>query len=116
MSRPEDNASEGRAPFAEPWQAEALALSLALQEAGRITAAEWSDALGAEIERARAAGDPADGTTYYGHVVAALERLVREKDLLAADILAARKEDWAEAYRRTPHGAPVLLEAAGRKE
>jgi len=23
--------------------------------------------------------------------------------------LAARKEEWAEAYRRTPHGKPVEL-------
>lgn len=51
----------------EPWQAEALALSVALQEAGHISPAEWSDTLGDEIEKARAAGDPADGTAYYTH-------------------------------------------------
>ena len=96
-------------PFEEPWQAEALALSIALQESGRISAAEWSDTLGDEIERARAQGDPADGTTYYAHVVAALERLVREKGLLGGDALAARKRDWEEAYHRTPHGRPVVL-------
>jgi hypothetical protein len=26
--------------------------------------------------------------------------------------MRARKEEWAEAYRRTPHGSPVRLEAA----
>lgn len=45
---------------------------------------EWSDTLGEEIEKARAAGDPADGTTYYKHVIAALERLVHHGDRPAA--------------------------------
>jgi hypothetical protein len=30
------------------------------------------------------------------------------------EALLARKKDWAEAYRRSPHGRPVEL-AAGRK-
>ena len=42
----------------EPWQTEALALSIALQETGHITPAEWSETLGDEIAKARAAGDP----------------------------------------------------------
>jgi hypothetical protein len=49
------------AGFTEPWQAEALALSIALQESGLLSPAEWSNTLGEEIEKARAAGDPADG-------------------------------------------------------
>jgi nitrile hydratase accessory protein len=97
------------AGFTEPWQAEALALSIALQEAGHVTPAEWSETLHDEIEKARAAGDPADGTTYYKHVVAALERLVAEKDLLATAALGERRHEWEAAYRRTPHGQPVVL-------
>lgn len=110
MSRPDTAVPDG-AEFTEPWQAEALALSIALQETGHITPAEWSDALGAEIEHARAQGDPADGTTYYTHVVAALERLVGAKGLIGPDALAARKHDWEDAYHRTPHGQPVTLAA-----
>jgi nitrile hydratase accessory protein len=97
------------AELTEPWQAEALALSIALQETRLITPADWSEALGSEIEKARAAGDPADGTTYYSHVVAALERLVATKGLLAREALERRRQDWEEAYRRTPHGQPVNL-------
>jgi len=97
------------AEFTEPWQAEALALSIALQETGHVTPADWSEALGSEIEKARAAGDPADGTTYYSHVVAALERLVATKGLLAIEDLERRRQDWEEAYRRTPHGQPIIL-------
>ena len=80
MSRPDQNLPTD-AELTEPWQA--LALSIALREAGLISTAEWSETLGAEIEKARAAGDPADGTTYYGHVVAALERLVHKEGAVA---------------------------------
>ena len=112
MNRPENDDRPADAALAEPWQAEALALSLALQEAGLFSAAEWSETLGAEIEKARVAGDPCDGSTYYRHVTAALERLSEEKGLLSSDLLAKRKSDWETAYRNTPHGQPVRLDPA----
>jgi nitrile hydratase accessory protein len=96
--------------FEEPWQAEALALAVALQQAGYFSASEWAAALGAAIRRAQAAGDPDDGSTYYGHVLDALEQLVLEKSLSTGSLLAARKEAWRAAFARTPHGKPVTLE------
>lgn len=96
--------------FEEPWQAEALALAVAMQQAGRFTAAEWAEALGAAIARAQASGDPDDGTTYYAHVLDALERLVFEKSFSTRDSIAARKEAWRAAFARTPHGQPVTLD------
>lgn len=91
--------------FAEPWQAQAFALTLKLHEAGAFTWPEWAQALSEELAR-----DPHDdGARYYDHWVAALERLATERDLAAADELAARKTAWAEAYRHTPHGKPVQL-------
>jgi nitrile hydratase accessory protein len=89
--------------FAEPWQAQAFALAVRLNAAGAFTWAEWADVLGAEL--ARDPGD--DGARYYHHWVAALERLVASRGLAAASELDQRKADWAQAYRRTPHGAPV---------
>ncbi len=93
----------------EPWQAEVLALSIALQETGHFSPAEWSTILADEIEKARAAGDPADGSTYYNHVLAALERIVAENALLPIEAIAQRRSDWEDAYRQTPHGQPVSL-------
>jgi nitrile hydratase accessory protein len=101
--------AEGEPLFAEPWEAQALALAIALQQAGCYTAVEWADALGAAIKRAQAAGDPDDGSTYYHHVLAALEHLVQEKKIVTADLLAAKKAAWIEAYEHTPHGKPVEL-------
>ncbi len=98
------------AELREPWQAQALAVALALQEAGIITPRQWSEALGAAIERARTAGDADTGDTYYLHVLDALERLLAERNLVPPPALAARIEAWIAAYRRTPHGQPVMLQ------
>ena len=82
---------------------------MGLQEAGLIDAAEWSEALGAAIRRARDAGDPDEGDSYYHHVLDALETLLRDKRLIGVDELRDRKRAWEEAYRATPHGHPVHL-------
>lgn len=115
MTRPERTSpaplrKEDRPVFSEPWEAQALAMAVRLQESGHFTAAEWAEALGAEIRHAQARGDSDDGTTYYRHVLAALEALVAKKGLAEKKLLAARKQAWAAAYRATPHGQPVVLQ------
>ena len=98
--------------FAEPWEAHAFALAVRLSEAGFFAWSEWSAALAEELATASQRGEPDDGSRYYHHWLATLERLVAAKNLVASRSLRARKEEWAEAYRRTPHGSPVTLEAA----
>ena len=95
--------------FAEPWQAQAFALTLRLHQDGHFTWAEWAEALAAEIKRAQAAGDPDDGSTYYHHWLAALEHLAVTKGLATPSTLAKCKKDWETAYKTTPHGKPVLV-------
>ncbi len=107
------SAHESPHDFSEPWQAQALAVAMSLQQAGVFTASEWSDALGAAIKRAQAAGDPDTGDTYYSHVLDALETLMRERQLVTFDELAQRKFQWEQAYRSTPHGQPVVLAVEG---
>jgi len=97
------------ATLAEPWQAQAFALVVHLHSKGAFTWQDWADALAEEIKRAAARGERDDGTHYYEHWLAALERLVRDHGLAESAALAERKEAWAEAYRRTPHGKPVEL-------
>jgi len=86
---------------------------MALVQGGHVSAGEWADALGSAIRRAQAAGDPDDGSTYYGHVLDALEAVVAEKALTTPDALFARKEAWRVAYASTPHGRPVELGRSG---
>ena len=97
--------------FAESWQAHAFALAVRLSEQGHFTWKEWSATLAEELKAAADRGEPDHGSHYYDHWLAALERLVAAKGLADAQALHVRKEAWAEAYRRTPHGKPVELAA-----
>lgn len=95
--------------FAEPWQAQAFALAVQLSAAGHFTWTEWTTALGAHLQAAAARGEPDDDSRYFAHWLAALEQLVAEKQLTDRTALRARKDAWADAYRHTPHGQPVVL-------
>ena len=100
---------EGGPVFAEPWQAQVFALAVRLSEQGHFSWKEWATALADELKLAASRGEPDDGSRYYEHWLAALERLVAAKGLSDPASMVARKEAWAEAYRRTPHGKPVEL-------
>ena len=99
--------------FEAPWQAQAFALAVKLSEQGHFTWKEWAAALADELKAAEQRGEPDNGSRYYHHWVAALERLVTEKDLAESLALAERKDAWADAYRHTPHGQPVVLRDRG---
>lgn len=100
---------EGGPVFAEPWQAQAFALAVRLSEQGHFTWREWADGLAAELKAADQRGEPDDGSHYYDHWLATLERLTTSKGLTDQNTLSQRKEAWADAYRHTPHGKPVAL-------
>ena len=100
---------EGGPVFAEPWQAQAFALTVKLSEQGHYTWKEWAAALAHELKAAADRGEPDDGSRYYEHWLAALEGLVAAKGLADPAALLTRKDAWTEAYRSTPHGRPVEL-------
>jgi nitrile hydratase accessory protein len=102
LNQPE---SQTEPVFAEPWQAQAFALAVKLSELGYFTWKEWSSALADEVKTDASRG-------YYEQWLAALERLVTAKGLTDQAALVDRKEAWADAYRRTPHGKPIELAAA----
>jgi nitrile hydratase accessory protein len=97
--------------FREPWEAQAFALAVSLQQRGVFSWGEWAAALGDEIKKAQAAGDPDTGETYYRHWLAALECIVAAKGLADPQILARTRDAWQRACARTPHGTPIELRA-----
>ncbi|WP_438362956.1 nitrile hydratase accessory protein [Nioella halotolerans] len=109
MFRPEDPLAPRDPVFEEPWQAQVLAMADSMVQAGRISASDWADALGAELARAEAAGQPDTTATYYAAALAALETLTTKATPITAEELAIRKADWTRAHERTPHGQPVRL-------
>lgn len=109
MSRP-----EGEVPavfedpvFAEPWQAEAFAMTVALHDKGLFSWSEWADALSAEVKKPDAASD---GHDYYEHWLAALEKLLSRKGIAGKGEVDALAAAWGRAAHATPHGKPILLE------
>jgi len=106
---------QGGPVFAEPWQAQAFALAVRLSAQGWFTWQEWAQTLGEQFKAAAARGEPDDGSRYYEHWLAALETLVTAKGLSDPTALHRRKEEWAAAYRATPHGDPVELDAGRRR-
>lgn len=103
-----DAPRDGDAPvFAEPWEAQAFAMIVDLHARGAFTWGQWAACLSAEIH------GPTE-RSYYAHWLAALERIVTTRGLIAPDALTARASAWQDAAARTPHGEPITLDAADR--
>jgi nitrile hydratase accessory protein len=90
--------------FTAPWQAQAFALVVNLQQHGVFSWDEWAEQLGKSIQSARAAGDPDLGNTYYEHWLAALECITSDKGLTNPEMLAERKQKAHEEHQRLHHG------------
>lgn len=112
MFRPETPLTPRDPAFDEAWQAQTLAIADSMVRAGRFTANDWAETLGAELSAAEAAGKPDTTATYYDAALAALETLTTASTTITPADLATRKADWTRAYQRTPHGQPVDLARA----
>jgi nitrile hydratase accessory protein len=87
--------------FAEPWQASAFAMTVALNERGLFTWSEWAETLGAELK---------SGASYYECWLRALETIVTRKGATSAHEIGETAEAWRRAAHATPHGQPIVLE------
>ena len=102
---------DGEPIFAEPWNAQALAMADLLIKSGRISPSDWAASLGSEIAAASAAGRPDNGENYYRAVLASLERILVTGGSITREELEERRDAWEHAYLHTPHGHPVDLSA-----
>lgn len=121
LSRPEDgeqkfdallaaNLTEAEQPvFAEPWQAQAFAITVALYNQGLFTWGEWAETLSEQLKERVSPGEARDGDPYYESWLAALESIVADRAGIPADLLAELKDRWELAYHTTPHGEKVEL-------
>lgn len=96
-------------PFAEPWQAELFALTVALSEAGQFTWPAWTEAFGATLRRHGADRELDGGGDYYAAWLETLEGLLDRSGVAAKAEAVAMRDRWEAAYLSTPHGQPVRL-------
>lgn len=100
-------AQDGGPVFAEPWQAEAFAMTVRLHERCVFSWSEWAEVLSQELYRP---GRCADGSDYYECWVAALSRILSELSIVRGDDLERATKAWQRAAEATPHGKPIVLE------
>ena len=93
--------------FAEPWEANAFALVIAMHKEGLFTWSEWADTLSSAIKQ------QPDDTPYYRCWLLALEIIASKKGLIAGSEVENRAEEWKLALAATPHGQPIELGNAG---
>lgn len=97
------------APFEEPWQAQAFAMAVALNEAGVFAWADWAEALGRRRAEAAARGED----DYWACWLAALEDVVEAEAGIPREAVAETAAAWRRAAEATPHGTPITLEILG---
>ena len=90
------------ASFDEPWQAQLFALTVAMNEAGHFTWAEWAEVFGPKVQSAEA-------TIYWDVWSQALITLLQDKGIADPATVHALTKDWQAAARATPHGQPITL-------
>ena len=97
--------------FDAPWQAQAFAIAVALNERGLFAWSEWTKALGTEI----AAGPSEAGNeAYFQAWLRALEKVLIAKGVASGGELHDLAEAWRAAAEATPHGQPIVLGAERR--
>ncbi len=96
-------------PFAEPWQAELFALTVALCEAGQFTWPDWTRAFGAMLQRHGTTRDLDGNADYYAAWLETLERLLDGTGLAPKPLADEMRDRWEAAYLSTPHGRPVRV-------
>ena len=100
------DAVESEHPFKEPWQAQAFAMAVMLNENGLFTWDEWAEVFSKVLADAGPDDDPEN---YYTHWMEALETITNLKGVIGVTELLKRKDQWDKAAKATPHGQPILL-------
>ena len=96
-------------PFDEPWHAELFAVTVHLSERNLFSWAQWTDALGEQINAVKLTR-PIDGSNdYYNIWLQALIELISTKGITDVETISDVQDRWAAAYGNTPHGKPVKL-------
>jgi nitrile hydratase accessory protein len=98
--------------FAEPWQAQAFAMTMQLSRKGAFTWGDWVAVFSAEI-RANPEQPGEDSVdAYYRQWLTALETILTTRGLSTQEEIAGMETRWRAAYVNTPHGLPIALENA----
>lgn len=91
--------------FGAPWQAQAVAMAVALRAKGVFSWPEWAQVFGEHIRCAPAEPGEDAGNAYYRQWLAALEDIVARKGAASAPELDRWQHAWEHAADRRSHAA-----------
>lgn len=95
--------------FSEPWHAQVFALTVHLNETGRLGWPDWAARFAATLARHGLDRDLDGGDDYFTAWLETLQAILAEDGSAPADEVTAMRDAWEAAYLATPHGAPVRL-------
>ncbi|WP_370230765.1 nitrile hydratase accessory protein [Cognatishimia sp.] len=98
--------------FEAPWHAELFALTVAMNEAGHFSWAEWVQVFSSQLKQDGLKAELNGGDDYFNAWLTALEGLLTKGGFAEARVLQDLKQAWSAAYLATPHGQPVRLKDA----
>lgn len=95
--------------FEQPWHAQVFALTVHLNESGRLNWTDWAARFGATLKRHGVSKELNGGEDYFTAWLETLERVLAEQGAVSGGEASETRAAWERAYLETPHGQPVKL-------
>ena len=95
--------------FEAPWHAQLFAITVHLNQTGRLDWPDWAQRFGATLARHGASRDLNGGDDYFNAWLETLEGFLAEEAGISRHDTDAMRLAWEKAYLATPHGQPVRL-------
>lgn len=95
--------------FEAPWHAQLFALTVHLNETGRLEWGNWAARFGATLKRHGVSKELNGGDDYFNAWLETFEALLAETGDADAALVNRTRDAWEQAYLTTAHGDPVTL-------
>ena len=95
--------------FEQPWHAQVFALTVHLNESGRLDWSDWAARFGAMLKKHGVAKELNGGEDYFAAWLETLESVLAEEGAASFEEASEMRGAWERAYLETPHGEPVKL-------
>ena len=95
--------------FEAPWHAEVFALAIHLNEKGHFSWVEWSNLLGENLKKYNFGQESVGSDLYYQAWLQTLIEIMRDKEIFDNETFNSIRDQWVNAYIKTPHGEPVCI-------
>jgi len=100
-SQPLPLGSDGEPVFAEPWQAQVFASTVALSQQGLFSWKQWVEIFSAEIAACPQAAGESAVDAYFRQWLAALESMLTARGVVSRDDIVQTQEHWRRHRARS---------------